>query len=88
MIDLSYPVVALHIMWRISVLIIWRVDCKSSVRMCGLGIGRARIGAPDAPRGSRGALEAIVCQIIRTRVSQLIRKTTSLVEAPPAVKEW
>ena len=71
----SFPhwaAVALHIMWRTSVLIIWRIGCKSSVRMCGVRYGSAQNRALQMPsRGRRGAREVIVCQIIRTTVGQL-----------------
>jgi formate hydrogenlyase transcriptional activator len=46
---LRESIVALHIMWRTSVLIIWRIGYKSSVRMWGVGTVLPGSGAEDAP---------------------------------------
>jgi hypothetical protein len=70
--------VALHIMWRTSVLLIWRIKCENVWgRHSPARIGRSR----RPPEAFGGAPEAIVCQIIRTKVGQLIRLTTHIAYA-------
>jgi hypothetical protein len=68
--------VALLIMWRTSELIIWRscsesrVKCTCRANFCGNSRFQTFLSVPARlPR-------TIVCQIIRTRMCQIISKTT------------
>jgi hypothetical protein len=68
--------VAFRIIWHTSELIIWRTGCESGAKMC-VACRFLRNSRLQTLLGtSEGTLGTIVCQIIRTRMCQIISKTT------------